>query len=139
MLEVSTHRATEAVRVSQATPDQGWSELLLALPEFDLTDAFIDAHDELVAEIELPRDLQACTGCGTIEQHQIHGWRTHTVRHLPVAGRATKVVWRKGFHDPSLQWCAGRLEVVAYLLDVNLCEKSWLLAVRAASDCRRAD
>jgi transposase len=81
--------------VSQPTPDEGWSELLLALPEFILTDARIDEYDELVAEVVLPRDVQPCTRCGTIEQHRVHDWRTHTVRHLPVAGRATRVVWRK--------------------------------------------
>ena len=36
MLEVSTHRATEAIRVNDTTPVEGWSELLLALPEFVL-------------------------------------------------------------------------------------------------------
>jgi hypothetical protein len=35
--------------VSQPAPVQGWSELLLALPEFLLTDARIDAHDEVAA------------------------------------------------------------------------------------------
>jgi transposase len=81
--------------VFQPTCDRGWSELLLALPEFDLIDAFIDAHDELVAEVVLPRDVQPCTRCGVISRHPIHDWRTHTVRHLPVAGRASRVVWRK--------------------------------------------
>jgi hypothetical protein len=81
--------------MSQPTPAQGWSELLLALPEFLLTDAYIVEHDELVAEVVLPRDVQPCTRCGTIQQHPIHDWRTHTVRHLPVAGRATRLVWHK--------------------------------------------
>jgi transposase len=81
--------------VSQATPVQGWSELLLALPEFALSDARIDEHDELVAVVELPRSVQPCTRCGTIDRHPLHDWRNHTVRHLPVAGRATRVVWRK--------------------------------------------
>jgi transposase len=81
--------------MSDPTPVEGWSELLLALPEFLLTDARIDEHDELVAEVVLPRDVQPCTRCGTIERHPIHDWRTHTVRHLPVAGRATRLVWRK--------------------------------------------
>ena len=52
MLEVSIHRATEAVRVSQPSPVEGWSELLLALPEFVLTDAHIDVDGELVAHVE---------------------------------------------------------------------------------------
>jgi transposase len=95
MLEVSTHRATEAVRVSQATPVQGWSELLLALPEFTLTDAHVDDDGELIAYVELPREAHPCTRCGVIERHPLHDSRTHTVRHLPVAGRATRVVWRK--------------------------------------------
>lgn len=81
--------------MSQPTPVEGWSELLLALPEFILTDARIDEHNELVAEVVLPRDVQPCTRCGTIQLHPIHDWRTHTVRHLPVAGRATRLVWRK--------------------------------------------
>ncbi|GGI02504.1 hypothetical protein GCM10011354_00580 [Egicoccus halophilus] len=37
-------------------PCSGWSELLLALPEFVLTDAHIDGDDELFAHVELPRD-----------------------------------------------------------------------------------
>jgi transposase len=92
---VEANRATEAVRVSQPTPAEGWSELLLALPEFVLTDAKIDEHDELVANVELPRDVQPCTRCGVIGLHPLHDWRSHTVRHLPVAGRATRLVWRK--------------------------------------------
>jgi hypothetical protein len=43
---VEANRATEAVRVSQATPVEGWSELVVALPEFILTDACIDADGE---------------------------------------------------------------------------------------------
>jgi transposase len=84
--------------VSDPTPVEGWSELLLALPEFILTGAHIedrDDHDELVAHVELPREVQPCTRCGVIERHPLHDWRTHTVRHLPVAGRPTRVVWRK--------------------------------------------
>jgi len=81
--------------VSDTTPDQGWSELLLALPEFILTDANIDENDELVADVELPRGVQPCTSCGVIGLHPLHDWRRHTVRHLPVAGRATRLVWRK--------------------------------------------
>ncbi|GGI09842.1 transposase family protein [Egicoccus halophilus] len=68
---------------------------MLALPEFILTDARIDEHDELVAVVELPRGVQPCSRCGTLERHPLHDWRRHTVRHLPVAGRATRVVWRK--------------------------------------------
>lgn len=79
----------------QPTPVQGWSELLLALPEFTLTDAVIDVDDELVAEVELSRDVQACPRCGLIERHRVHDRRWHTVRHLPVAGRACRVRWRK--------------------------------------------
>jgi transposase len=95
MLEVSTHRATEAIRVNDRICVEGWSELLLALPEFVLTDATIDEHDELVAEIELPREVQACIRCGVIDRHPLHDWRHHNVRHLPVAGRATRLGWRK--------------------------------------------
>ena len=82
--------------MSDLTPVQGWSELLLALPEFTLTDAYVD-HDggELFATVELPRDLQGCPRCGVIELHRLHDYRRHTVRHLPVAGRATRVLWRK--------------------------------------------
>jgi hypothetical protein len=71
--------------MSQPAPVQGWSGLLLALPEFILTDARIDEHDELVADVVLPRGVQPCTRCGTTEEHPIHDWRTPTVRHLPVA------------------------------------------------------
>jgi transposase len=81
--------------VSQPTPVEGWSELLLALPEFTLTHVHIDEHGELVAHVELPRGLQPCTRCGVIELHRVHDRRSHTVRHLPVAGRATRLVWRK--------------------------------------------
>lgn len=81
--------------MSQPTPAEGWSELLLALPEFSLTDAHIDEDDELVAIVELPRGLQPCTRCGVIDHHRVHDRRTHTVRHLPVAGRATRLRWRK--------------------------------------------
>jgi transposase len=95
MLEVSTHRATEAIRMNNATSVEGWSELLLALPEFVLTHATIDEHNELVADIELPRDVQACIRCGVIDLHPLHDWRHHNVRHLPVAGRACRLVWRK--------------------------------------------
>lgn len=82
--------------MSQPTCAQGWSELLLALPEFVLTDAHVDEeHDELHAVVELPREVQACPRCGLIELHRVHDWRWHTVRHLPVAGRATRVRWHK--------------------------------------------
>jgi hypothetical protein len=40
--------------VSQPTPVQGWSKLLLARPEFILSYAHIDEHDELVAHVEIP-------------------------------------------------------------------------------------
>lgn len=46
---------------------QGWSQQLLALHEFILTDARIDEHIEPVAHIEPPRDVQACSECGAIE------------------------------------------------------------------------
>ncbi|MTV27447.1 ISL3 family transposase [Nitriliruptoraceae bacterium ZYF776] len=81
--------------MSQPTPVEGWSELLLALPEFILTDALIDDHDELVAHVELPREVQACIRCGVVDRHRVHDRRSHTVRHLPVAGRATRLVWHK--------------------------------------------
>lgn len=81
--------------MSDLTPVQGWSELLLALPEFILIDAHVTENEELVAEVELPRDVQACPDCGVIEAHPLHDYRSHTVRHLPVAGRATRVRWRK--------------------------------------------
>ena len=44
--------------MTDTTPVQGWSELLLALPEFELIDAHVDEHDELHAVVELPRDVQ---------------------------------------------------------------------------------
>lgn len=92
----TTIRATEVVvRVSQPTCAQSWSELLLALPEFTLTHAHVDEHDELIATVQLPRDVQACPRCGLIELHTVHVRRWHTVRHLPVAGRATRLRWRK--------------------------------------------
>ncbi len=81
--------------MNDTTPVQGWSELLLALPEFLLIDAHVNGDDELVADVELSRDVQACPRCGVIELHQIHDWRRHTIRHLPVAGRACRVRWRK--------------------------------------------
>jgi hypothetical protein len=66
------------------TAVQGRSELLPALPEFILTNAQVDGDDELVAHVELPRGLQACSRCGAIERHRIHDWRTQTV--APPAG-----------------------------------------------------
>ena len=81
--------------MSEPTCVQGWSELLLVLPEFILTDARIDECNELVAHVQLPRDVQACPECGVIDLHPLHDWRTHNVRHLPVAGRACRLVWRK--------------------------------------------
>jgi transposase len=81
--------------VSQPTPGQGWSELLLALSEFVLMDAYTDENDELVAVVELPRGLQPCPDCGVLDHHRLHDRRTHAVCHLPVAGRATRVRWRK--------------------------------------------
>ncbi len=81
--------------MSQPTPVQGWSELLLALPELILINARIDEHNELVAHIELPRDVQTCPECGVIDLHPLHDWRTHNLRHLPVARRACRLVWRK--------------------------------------------
>jgi len=81
--------------VFQPTPVQGWSELLLALPEFTLIDAHVTDDDELVADVELPREVQPCTRCGVIDRHRVHDRRTHTVRHLPVAGRATRLIWHK--------------------------------------------
>ena len=81
--------------MSQPTPVRGWSELLLALPEFDLTDAYVSVDDELVVDVELARDEQPCPRCGVIATHRLHDYRRHTVRHLPVAGRATRLVWRK--------------------------------------------
>ncbi len=68
---------------------------MLALPEFILTGAHIDERDELVAEVELPRNVQACPHCGVIELHRLHDYRRHSVRHLPVAGRACRLRWRK--------------------------------------------
>ena len=56
MLEVSTHRAAETICMSDRSPVEGWSEPL-ALPEFVLTHATTDEHDEVVADIELPRDV----------------------------------------------------------------------------------
>ena len=51
-------RATEAVRVSHLTPVKGWSELLLALPEFTLTDVHVGDDNEFVVETVLLRDVQ---------------------------------------------------------------------------------
>jgi len=73
--------------------------LLLALPEVILIDAHVEEHDELHAVVELPRDVQACPRCGVIDLHPVHDWRSHTVRHLPVAGRATRLVWHKRLLD----------------------------------------
>jgi transposase len=81
--------------VSQLTPVEGWAELLLALPEFILTDAYLEEGGELVAVVELPRDVHPCTRCGVIDRHPVHDRRWHTIRHLPVAGRATRLRWRK--------------------------------------------
>jgi transposase len=81
--------------VSQPTPVQGWSELLLALPEFILTDAHVDDAGELIAVVELPRGLQPCTRCGVLSRHRVHDRRWHTVRHLPVAGRPCRIRWSK--------------------------------------------
>jgi transposase len=81
--------------VSDPTPVEGWAELLLALPEFILTDAHIDQHDELVAVVELPREEHSCTRCGVIDRHPVHDRRWHSFRHLPVAGRACRIRWRK--------------------------------------------
>jgi hypothetical protein len=79
MLEVSKPTERPRPYACPNLPLSGGSELLLALPEFILTDARIDDQDELVVEVELPRDVQPCTSCGTMEQHRIHDWRTHTV------------------------------------------------------------
>jgi transposase len=81
--------------VSDPTPVEGWAELLLALPEFILTDAHIDEHDELVAVVELPREEHPCTRCGVIDRHPVHDRRWHSLRHLPVAGRACRIRWHK--------------------------------------------
>jgi transposase len=81
--------------VSQLTPVEGWAELLLALPEFILTDAYLEEGGELVAVVELPREEHPCTRCGVIDSHPVHDRRWHTIRHLPVAGRATRLRWRK--------------------------------------------
>jgi hypothetical protein len=76
-------KPTEGVRVSDPPPVEGWAELLLALPEFILPDAQIDEHDELVAVVEPPRDVQPCTRCGVIDRHLVHDRRWHNIRHLP--------------------------------------------------------
>ena len=102
MLEVSTHRATEAIRVNDTTPVEGWSELLLALPEFGLTHANIDEHNELVADIELPRDVQACIRCGVIDLHPLHDWRHHNVRHLQLGRVASDATHRGMCYRSSL-------------------------------------
>jgi ribosomal protein S27AE len=81
--------------VSQPTPVQGWSELLLALPEFTLTDAYVSDDGELVAVVELPRDVQPCARCGVLADHRVHDRRWHTVRQLPVAARACRIRWHK--------------------------------------------
>ncbi len=71
MLEVSTHRATEAVRVFQPTPAQGWSELLLALPEFVLIDAYIDDVGELKDDAH--DDALNVSDCQVNGNNQPHG------------------------------------------------------------------
>ena len=58
--------------MSRLTPVHGWSGLLLALPEFDLTDAQVSDRDEIVADVELPRDVEACPDCGVFETHPLH-------------------------------------------------------------------
>jgi transposase len=39
--------------------------------------------------------VQPCTRCGVLADHHLHDRRWHTVRHLPVAGRACRIRWRK--------------------------------------------
>jgi transposase len=98
--------------VSQPTPIQGWSELLLALPEFTLIDALVTDGDELVADVELARSDQPCPRCGVIDAHPLHDYRHHTVRHLPVAGRACRLRWRKRLLD-CLEGCGTFVERTA--------------------------
>ncbi len=79
------------------------SDVLLALPDFHLLWTEIVGGDtELVVGVELPRDVQACPSCGSIERHEVHDRLWHRVRHLPVAGRACTIVWSKRLLD-----CAG--------------------------------
>ncbi len=94
MLGVLKPTEPKATRMSDATPVLPWSDLLLALPEFDLLHAEV-INDELIVTVELPRDVQACPSCGTIELHRVHDRRWHRLRHLPVAGRACRLVWHK--------------------------------------------
>lgn len=76
------------------------SDVLLALPDFDLLSTTITADDcELVVTVELPRDVQPCPSCGSIERHVVHDRVTHRVRHLAVAGRGCTVVWSKRLLD----------------------------------------
>ncbi len=55
----------------------------------------INEHNELIAHVELPRDVRACPSYGVIDLHPLLDRRTHDVWHLPVAGRATRRKWRK--------------------------------------------
>jgi transposase len=120
--------------VSQPTPVQGWSELLLALPEFILTDAHVTDGDELVAEVELPRDVQPCPRCGVIDTHPLHDYRRHTVRHLPVAGRSTRLRWRKRLLD-CLEGCGTFVERTASIAPGSV----WSRAAARAAVAMSAD
>ena len=72
--------------MSDPTPAEGWAELLLALPEFILTDADLDERDQLVAVVELPRDVHPCTRCGVIDHHPVHDRRWHSTTTCPSPG-----------------------------------------------------
>ena len=118
--------------MSDLTPVQGWSELLLALPEFVLTDAYIDDVGELVACVELPRGLQPCTRCGVIDRHRVHDRRTHTVRHLPVAGRACRLIWEKRLLA-CVEGCGTFTERTASILPGSVWSRAAARAAVAAS------
>ena len=90
MLEVSIPPSDQGRTHERNYCCSGWSELVLALPEFVLNHVRVDAHDELVAVVELPREVQACPGYGAIELHLLRDWRWHSVRHLPVGLRCLR-------------------------------------------------
>ena len=107
---------------------------MLALPEFTLIDAVVTDHDELVATVELPRDDQACPRCGVVDTHPLHDYRTHTVRHLPVAGRATRLRWRKRLLD-CLEDCGTFVERTASIAPGSV----WSHAAARAAVAMSAD
>lgn len=59
MLEVSKPAERSRPYACPGPPSvEGWTELLLGLPEFILTNACLNDDDEPVADLVLPRDVQ---------------------------------------------------------------------------------